>query len=149
MTQVETDPWAQRLTTLARWPRVVLVLPFLGFVVAFWMVSATPRPWVPLTFNSADKLMHAVAYAGLATWARVATLGFSRAGLWAFALAAGYGVVDEVHQSFVPGRSASVFDVAADATGAALAVLLIGYLGKKLPPDSSARPHAASGIEGE
>lgn len=128
------ERWAGRLVAVAAWPRVVLVLPFVGFTIAFWMVSATPRPWVPLTFNSADKLMHCVAYAGLAAWARVATLALPRAGLWAFVLAAGYGVIDEVHQSFVPGRSASVFDVAADATGALLAVLVLGYIGRRLAP---------------
>lgn len=31
-----------------------------------------------------------------------------------------YGVSDEIHQSFVPGRSASVFDVVVDTTGASL-----------------------------
>ncbi len=34
-----------------------------------------------------------------------------------------YGVTDEFHQSFVPGRSSDLFDVAADATGGLLAVI--------------------------
>ena len=33
-----------------------------------------------------------------------------------------YGLSDELHQMFVPGRSADIYDVAADAAGAAIAV---------------------------
>jgi VanZ family protein len=42
----------------------------------------------------------------------------------AFLLTLLWGVLDEVHQSFVPGRDASARDVVADALGAALAVLV-------------------------
>lgn len=34
-----------------------------------------------------------------------------------------YGVSDEIHQSFVPGRDASVFDVVVDTIGAVLVVV--------------------------
>jgi VanZ family protein len=43
-----------------------------------------------------------------------------------------YGIGDELHQSFVPGRTASVWDVLADAVGAALAMLLIGYWQRRI-----------------
>jgi hypothetical protein len=48
------------------------------------------------------------------TWARAAG---------ALLLATVYGMSDEVHQSFVPGRSPDVFDVLADSIGAACAVV--------------------------
>jgi VanZ family protein len=47
---------------------------------------------------------------------RVALLSVLSAGV--------YGISDEIHQYFVPGRSADVMDVAADFIGAALGVLL-------------------------
>jgi VanZ family protein len=38
-----------------------------------------------------------------------------------------YGIGDEIHQSFVPGRTASPWDALADLLGATLAMLAIGY----------------------
>ena len=45
-----------------------------------------------------------------------------RRGLLASSIAAVYGVVDELHQSHVPGRDASGMDVVVDAVGAILGV---------------------------
>jgi len=41
-----------------------------------------------------------------------------RAAGLAIAIAVSYGLTDEVHQMFVPGRSAEVADLIADAAGA-------------------------------
>jgi VanZ family protein len=41
-----------------------------------------------------------------------------------------YAASDEFHQAFVPSREASVWDVAIDASGAVLALLLIGVLAR-------------------
>ena len=45
---------------------------------------------------------------------------FQRRALLAWSLATLYGVSDEFHQSFVPGRHPSVLDVGIDAAGAAI-----------------------------
>jgi VanZ family protein len=47
--------------------------------------------------------------------------------IMAFALASGYAVTDELHQHFVPGRTAAALDVGIDALGA-----LAGQLGLAL-----------------
>ena len=39
-----------------------------------------------------------------------------------------YGLSDEIHQSFVSGRSASALDVMWDGTGALAAAIILGYL---------------------
>jgi len=75
-------------------------------------------------------LGHIGAYAILALLSAWAFPGWRRTGLRLFALfvfAAAYGLSDEFHQSFVPGREASWYDVALDASGAAVALLLIGF----------------------
>jgi VanZ family protein len=67
---------------------------------------------------------HFVAYGMLAVALLVAfeQLGWSgrQPIIWAFAGAVVYGVSDEVHQYFVPGRSADPLDLAVDAVGAAI-----------------------------
>jgi VanZ family protein len=90
---------------------------------------ASSLPTVPkIVRDTSDLLLHFVAYAGLALlviraiaagrWHLISFGSFVRAWL----ITAGYGVSDEVHQSFVPGRFASVADWIADAAGAAVAL---------------------------
>ncbi len=77
-----------------------------------------------------DKLAHATAFGVLGAFLYLAS---GRAGL-AFALSVLYGVSDELHQMFVPGRSVDVFDLLADALGAAAFVLLVRYLTQRRDP---------------
>ena len=66
------------------------------------------------------KLAHAGEYAVLgALLARALGAGWP-----AFALGVLYGISDEVHQSFVAGRQGSPLDVAIDAGGVAVGVLV-------------------------
>ncbi len=73
---------------------------------------------------------HLTAYgvlAGLLWWA----LRGSRVrypATWALVLAVAYGVSDEFHQSFVPGRDMSVSDLMVDLLGAGVALLLLTLL---------------------
>lgn len=68
---------------------------------------------------------HVGAYAVLAVLLQgaLAGAGVQRAGWWAIVLAALYGMSDEFHQSFVPGRDPDVFDLAMDTVGASAALL--------------------------
>ncbi|OGQ21100.1 MAG: hypothetical protein A2138_09930 [Deltaproteobacteria bacterium RBG_16_71_12] len=110
-------------------------LPALAGAAAIFVVSSMPRPPIPevLVFWNSDKLLHAAAYCVLAT---LVLLGAqARAGgltvgarVEATIAAALYGVTDEWHQSFVPGRSLSAYDLMADALGAALGGLVVGAL---------------------
>ena len=76
-----------------------------------------------------DKLAHLVVFGGLGWLTLRATHGGVRPltpapAAAAFFLVVLWGVLDEIHQHFVPGRDASARDVAADALGAALALLV-------------------------
>lgn len=95
-------------------------------MLAIFFVSALSN--APLPEQVSDKTGHFVAYAGLAFLCVRAVAGglpcrvVLRVALLAFAIAAGYGAFDEVHQWFVPGRSADVLDWFADATGACIGI---------------------------
>ncbi len=114
---------------------LVRSLPFLAGTVAFWLVSSMSRPPIPdvLEFWNSDKLLHGIAYGGLATLAFVA----ARNPWTAWFMAVGYGVVDEIHQSYVPGRSCSGLDLVADALGAALAVTVAAAWLRRRAPSSA------------
>ena len=87
---------------------------------------ASSQPEVPLPPVLGDKPTHSIAYTLLgALMVRALAGGFSaRIGaataLAGIVLTTAYGVTDEIHQMFVPGRFADANDIAADAIGAAL-----------------------------
>jgi len=56
-----------------------------------------------------------------------------RLAIWAVVIAGGYAALDEFHQSFVPSRGPSVWDVLLDTTGAAVAqiILWLWYLAQR------------------
>lgn len=75
------------------------------------------------------KLAHVLAYAILA-WLWWRALSPGRQVTWgvlgvAFSLATLYGISDEVHQLFIPGRHGRVADVLFDMAGALAMVLLL------------------------
>jgi VanZ family protein len=72
------------------------------------------------------KLVHFAEYALLCfLWWRVLVTVTTpaRAALIAFLIASGYAATDELHQSFVEGRHASVVDWLIDSAGAALVAI--------------------------
>ena len=100
-------------------------------VIIFVLSSMSQLPRVPGGFDVDDGVAHAVAYGVLAALLlRGLTGGALRrvsveAAWLAVLLATLYGVTDEVHQRFVPGRTAEVADLIADAVGAIAAAGLI------------------------
>ncbi len=111
------------LRALALWGPVVA---WMALIFGASAQNGAAAASVPL----ADWITHGSAYLALSLLvARALSGGFRaplgrRGALLAFALSALYGVTDEWHQSFVPGREATLDDVAKDAAGAALGALL-------------------------
>jgi len=103
--------------------RLWLWLPVAIYAAGIFLVSSMSQPPLPSGIN--DKSGHGAAYSGFALVLVRAFAGAEWAGvtagpsLAAVALATAYGASDEWHQAFVPGRTADVHDLAADATGAA------------------------------
>ncbi len=98
--------------------------PVAAMMAAIFVVSGSSSP-PRLPASVSDVMAHAAAYAvlGAALLRAVAGADWSRITaarvLLAVVLAVSYGLTDEAHQSFVPGRSPEWRDVAADALGAA------------------------------
>lgn len=101
------------------WGPVVMTM-----AVIFYLSSLTEAP---LPAGLSDKSGHGLGYMGLGVTVVRAVAGglprpiTMRIALTAIAITVGYGVSDEWHQSLVPGRSAEVADLYADAAGAAAA----------------------------
>jgi VanZ family protein len=93
------------------------------------------------SFFASDKLCHIVAYATLAaaTLFAVSSSNFfhdhkHKTSLLIVLFCALYGVSDEFHQSFIPGRMVSALDLIADITGAGLVLGGVSWL-RKLQKD--------------
>ena len=90
---------------------------------------------MPGLFPFQDKLLHAGAYAVLGVLLFNA-LRNSSSSSWhtirtATLLSSLYGLSDEFHQSFVPGRQADGWDWLADTTGALLGSILVAFFLKQ------------------
>ena len=95
--------------------------------------SATPDPGI-VTESLSDKFLHIAAYAPLGflflralAGGRLAAITWPRA-LAAVALSVLYGFTDEIHQLYVPGRTADPLDLLADGVGAAIGAAALASL---------------------
>ena len=110
---------------LLLWSPVVLLL-----ALEVYLSSQSSLPEIPLAggIPNFDKVEHA-GYFFLVGLLAVRAARFSeewtpRRTVWTLLpLALAWGILDEFHQSFVPGRSVEVGDVVADVAGVALALL--------------------------
>jgi len=96
-------------------------------MAAIFFVSSLHNP--PLPAGVSDKPAHAFGYLGFGfVIARALARGLPpritlRQALVGLVIASLYAISDEVHQYFVPGRTADVADWYADSIGSAIALL--------------------------
>jgi len=125
------------------------ILAPLAWMALLWVLSSLPAApdhtmvgiFVPKLLQ---KTMHVVAYAVLAaTWLWV--FGLDRitrtAAIWTVGLAIAYAAIDEGHQTFVSGRTGSLWDVGLDTFAAALGVTIVAATctgQSPVPPESNA-----------
>ena len=112
--------------------------------VLYWFSSLPGNPlpedaalyglfwWMP---SSVQNALHVPAYAALTLAWRWALGAWLRSpitcALGACAIASVCGVLDEWHQSFVPGRFASLPDVMLDLAGVALGIWIAAWIGSR------------------
>ena len=100
------------------------VAAFAWMAMVVWF-SSRPGSEVKID-HPVDKVIHAGVYGMLSFLLALGTGRRTRPhALWLVPLLVlGFGLTDEFHQSFVPGRSVSLGDLGADAAGAVTATLL-------------------------
>ena len=101
-------------------------LPVIVYCAAIFIQSSFPTAQQIPSWRNLDKVLHVAAYAILgALFFRALSTGHLNSNLKAAVIlsilfSGLYGLSDEIHQSFVPGRSAEVADALADFTGGIL-----------------------------
>lgn len=104
--------------------RILLLTPLIGASITLTWLSSIPELVTPdLGFTWQDKFYHLVAYtvygftAILASYAVRPSASVAWRGWAVLLVGLTFGAVDELHQSFVPGRDGSIYDWVADAIG--------------------------------
>ena len=111
-----------------RWVAAGAAVAWMGVI---FRLSALPGTAVPGRFGSLGHFVVYAVLAGLYLLALDPLARASRAGVWAVALASAYGVTDEFHQYFVPGRVSDWVDWLVDTAGAIAAVGLLVWLARR------------------
>ena len=115
--------------------RLSLLLALVWMTTLFYL-SHQPTLDTPDLFSGQDKLFHALAYGVLGFLLLGSRApepdGFTELQIRSSILIASlYGISDEFHQYFIPGRSTDVWDWVADTLGAVIAVSLLAWLSRK------------------
>lgn len=131
--------------------------PALCTMAAIWVLSSSGAPGIPVhALPFQDRGAHFLAYATLAFLVAHGVLAQRAAGdpwiprprVWLFAVytAVLWGLLDEVHQSFVPGRSPDLVDLAADTLGGSIGALGRVILSRRplLAPSAASSPSEAA-----
>ena len=109
--------------------RIKSYLPAIVWAVLILAVSSIPDLSTPgLGFSMADKIVHFAEYFILGYLTARAISSFIKEPLKIFwmssAITSGYGILDELHQILIPGRTAEGLDMIADILGSILATAL-------------------------
>ncbi|MBI3754297.1 MAG: VanZ family protein [Deltaproteobacteria bacterium] len=115
-------------TCLCQW------LPPIAYMALIFYISSQSLRGLPLPKNT-DKIIHFIEFGILGIlWFRALKTSGAASGkiaIAAFAVTFLYGVSDEIHQYFVPGRDASVYDAIADGLGGWAGVWIYGRTSKQ------------------
>ncbi|NWF89183.1 MAG: VanZ family protein [Ignavibacteriaceae bacterium] len=119
--------------------KVVLVyLPLIFYWLLLFILTSLPSQSVP-SVGVNDKLEHFAAFFGLSfllylalSLQKKSPLVRKNAFLFTLIIASFYGLLDELHQLIIPGRSCELIDLTADILGAILGVVFFKIVFLKL-----------------
>lgn len=107
-------------------------------IILFILSSIPYPPTIKLNVSYEDLIMHAIAYGVFGFF--VARALYNQNGylrlkenllLFTFIIGTVYGISDEIHQYFVPGRFSDILDVLADSVGIIIGFAVFNFIGKK------------------
>ncbi|MBL7975246.1 MAG: VanZ family protein [Candidatus Kapabacteria bacterium] len=118
--------------------QIVRFLPVILYSAMIFYLSAQSQPMSPdLGFEMQDKVYHCGAYfiygmlLIIALSSKFDLANSKRLMIYVLGIGGLFALSDEVHQYFVPGRSAEVWDWLADVVGLYISVWLVQYNLKK------------------
>jgi VanZ like family len=115
-------------------------VPFFAWAIVIFLFSSFPTGSVSEIHWEdfiVKKMAHVIEYGIFAALlfraSRVSGVSIKRSGYLSILAAACYGISDEFHQSFTPGREPHIRDVAFDTIGATIAIYTLWILLPKAP----------------
>ena len=127
-----------------------LYFPLGLYWLLIFILTSIPGRSIPKVFGGVDKIKHFGAYFVLAfllsftlyVQKRFPILS-KRALLFTFIITLFYGIFDEVHQIFIPGRYFDWWDLLADIIGSVIGIFLVKIIiSNKLSSDNSLLEHS-------
>lgn len=119
----------------SRQRKIILTLPLIIYSGIIFTLSSFPQPdFIDLGFQFWDKILHLKAFFiyGLLTITAIQSikpeLSKSRMALLTLVIGFLFGLSDEFHQYFVPGRESDIWDLAADVTGVCISLPIINFI---------------------
>ena len=103
--------------------------PALFIITCSWILSSKEQLENMPKFFGADKIIHCICFACLAFWIHFALkkhkeFPSKKSTYFSILITSVYGVIDEIHQSFTPGRFSSFFDWIFDFIGAVIGTFI-------------------------
>ncbi len=123
-------------TPLAR-RRQLYLAAWVGWAALTFVLTSIPNMTLQVPVSGADKLAHLGFYGVIGffftLWRRASGVSFTRAAAQALLFVALAGCLDEVHQIWIPGRSADAVDWLADTVGGAGGAILSALVAVRFP----------------
>jgi VanZ family protein len=133
----KTDKFSKK--DISIWYRLILSLPAVLIALTIFLLSHTPHPEFPkIGIVWEDKIAHLIAYFvfGISLILFIITnhknIHFKSIVIVTLSFGAFYGLSDEFHQYFIPGRDVEFLDWVADTVGISLSLLFINILKKNI-----------------
>lgn len=118
--------------------KFLFFLPLVLYSIAIFYMSNQPGDSLPSVVFGRDKFLHAIAYFVYCLNVQFALIGYfdkisrKKVLLYSLLISVIYGLSDEFHQFFVPGRDSSPGDILANIVGALMGLTLVNFMIKKI-----------------